>query len=249
MTPDIVVDVGNSRIKWGRCTAAGVIESVALPHGDTASWQAQRTRWNAARPLSWVVSGVHPGERDRVAEWVRSQGDVARILDNPDDLHLEVHLDHPEKVGIDRLLNAVAANSRRKAGTPALIVDAGSAVTVDCVDRDGAFCGGAIFPGFRLMSKALHDYTALLPLVDPPPQRPSFPATTTTTAVQAGIFWAVAGGVLGLIRSHSSPTSQTPEVFLTGGDAGLLVKGLAGDIMLWPEMTLEGIRLSAEALP
>ncbi|MEK7734665.1 MAG: type III pantothenate kinase, partial [Pseudomonadota bacterium] len=47
-----------------------------------------------------------------------------------------------------------------------LLVDAGSAVTVDYVDQDGAFCGGAILPGLRLMAKALHDYTALLPLIE-----------------------------------------------------------------------------------
>jgi type III pantothenate kinase len=199
--------------------------------------------------LSWVVSGVHPAERDRLAEWVRRQGEAVRILDDPRDLPLDDRLEHPERVGVDRLLNAVAANSRRKAGTPAVIVDAGSAVTVDCLDRDGAFCGGAIFPGFRLMSKALHDYTALLPLVDPPPQIPPFPATSTETAMQAGIFWAAAGGVLGLIRSLSLASGPTPEVYVTGGDGGLLAKGLAGKFMLWPDMTLEGIRLSAEALP
>ena len=79
---------------------------------------------------------------------------------------LEVELEHPDKVGIDRLLNAVAANRRRQEHVAAILVDAGSAVTVDYLDGNGVFRGGAIFPGFRLMARALHDYTALLPIVD-----------------------------------------------------------------------------------
>jgi type III pantothenate kinase len=247
MTPDVVVDVGNSRVKWGRLTAAGLVESVAVAHGDVVSWQAQRRRWPAG-PLTWVVSGVHPRERDQLAEWVRRQGDTVRILDRPADLPLHVRLNHPDRVGVDRLLNAVAANARRKPSTPALIVDAGSAVTVDSVDAEGAFGGGAIFPGFRLLSRALHEHTALLPLVDPPRERPPLPGTSTAAAIQVGVFWAVVGGVQGLIHAMSPAGGPVPDVYLTGGDAQVVAQGLTGDVILWPEMTLEGIRLSAEAL-
>src|SRR6185312_8188631 len=106
-------------------------------------------------------------------------------------LPLRVLVQQLDHVGIDRLLDAVAANSRRPAGVPAIIIDAGSAVTVDLVDEAGAFTGGAILPGLRLMAKALHDYTALLPLVDPPTQAPPLPGTATIPAIESGIFWAV----------------------------------------------------------
>ena len=91
-----------------------------------------------------------------------------RVLQYAGELPLRVELEKPDHVGIDRLLDAVAVNSRRAPGVPAVIIDAGSAVTVDLVDGAGAFRGGAILPGLRLMAKSLHDYTALLPLIELP---------------------------------------------------------------------------------
>ena len=184
-----------------------------------------------------------------------------RLLARHDRLPLEVRTESPERVGVDRLLNAVAANSWLRRGPkgrqprPAVIVDAGTAVTVDFVSPDGAFEGGAIFPGRRLMAAALHDYTALLPLVVGAESCPPPFGKNTIAAIEAGIHHAVAGGINQLIRGQRG--ALCPEVkhsarfvvFLTGGDAPLLQHSLDNRAVLWPEMTLEGLRLSAEALP
>jgi type III pantothenate kinase len=170
------------------------------------------------------------------------------VIDDPGPLPLRVLLERPDHVGIDRLFDAVAANSRRPAGTPAVVVDAGSAVTVDWLDETGAFRGGAILPGLRLMAQALHDYTALLPLIEPPRDIPPLPGTATPPAVAAGIFWAVVGGIEVLIRRYAEGAGVRPDAFLTGGDAPVLHRALPR-LHLWPAMTLEGIRLTAEALP
>jgi type III pantothenate kinase len=262
MKPDLVVDVGNSRIKWGRCARDAVAEVAALPPDDPAAWQRRLDDWKAAGPLTWVLSGVHPQRRDRLADWLRRRGDTVRLVESAAQLPLAVKVEHPDKVGIDRLLDAVAANTRRRPGLPAVVIDAGSAVTVNYLDEDGAFLGGAILPGLRLMAQALHDYTALLPLVDlrqppppvsvlgPDPHRPISPVgTNTTEAVKAGILYAVVGGVESLINALWSPSGGGLEVFLTGGDADILEPELAYEVLWWPQMTLEGIRLTAEALP
>jgi type III pantothenate kinase len=162
-------------------------------------------------------------------------------------LPLQVRLEKPDYVGIDRLLDAVAANSRRPAGTSAVIVDAGSAVTVDALDENGAFVGGAILPGLRLMAATLHEHTALLPQIDVPRHPPSSPGKSTIAAMEAGIFWAVAGGIRALIEQYAAAASAPPRVFLTGGD-GPVLQTVLPEAQLWPTMTLEGIRLSAEAL-
>ncbi len=129
------------------------------------------------------------------------------------------------------------------------MVDAGSAVTVDWLDEEGTFRGGAILPGLRLMIQALHDYTALLPLIAAPRSVPRVPGSGTAEAMEAGVFWAVAGGVRALVEQMSPATAALPEVFLTGGDGALLQPVLGNRVRAWPEMTLEGIRLAAEALP
>jgi type III pantothenate kinase len=142
----------------------------------------------------------------------------------------------------------VAARSRTN-HEPVIIIDAGSAVTVDLVDEEGAFQGGAILPGMRVMANGLHSYTALLPQIETPAKPPDVLGTSTIAAMEAGIFWSVAGGIEKLIEQISRELRGPPRVFLTGGDAPLLRTVLQSDVELWPSMTLEGIRLSAANLP
>jgi type III pantothenate kinase len=244
MTPAVVVDVGNSRIKWGLCSPAGVTESVSLPPDEPGAWLRQIEAWRLPRPAAWAVSGVHPKRRDTLLDWLRARGDSALLVDDPNGLPLRVLVERPDYVGVDRLLDAVAANSRRRPGVSAVIVDAGSAVTVDYLDESGAFRGGVIFPGPRLMAQSLHDYTALLPVVELKHPIPEVPATATRPAMEAGIYWAVVGGVEAVVARYG----RVADLFLTGGDGALLHPALSR-AQHWPTMTLEGTRLTAESMP
>jgi type III pantothenate kinase len=247
MTPHVVADIGNTRIKWGRCSPDAVTETASLPPEDDAAWQEQFDAWRIARGSEWVLAGVHPARRDRLADWLGEHGQMVRVVTHPSELPLRTLLAQPEKAGIDRLLDAVAANRRRATSHGAVIVDAGSAVTVDWLDETGAFAGGAILPGFRLMTKALHEYTALLPLIYPPGDVPRLPGTTTVAAMEAGLFWAVAGAAESMIRCYQAQSAPPINVFLTGGDGPLLHR-VFPDALLWPAMTLDGLRWTAETL-
>ncbi len=247
MTPDVVVDVGNCRIKWGRCVNGRVVSTISLPP-EPEAWQKQVEDWGLTPSCRWAVAAVNPDWRDALVAWLGQHGHSAFVVRAATQLPLRVQLEHPDRVGIDRLLDAVAAGRQKRPAAAAVIVDAGSAVTVDLVDPDGTFRGGAIFPGLRLMAQALHDYTALLPVVAIRQPRPPLPGLSTTTAIEAGVYWAAAGGIRSaaelLARDH-------PEIdfFLTGGDAALLQPALGEGVRFWPEMTLEGLRLAAETLP
>jgi type III pantothenate kinase len=262
MTPDIVVDIGNTQVKWGVCDREGVkhmarLDATATAWDDClAMWRRELPDLLPNRPLSWAIAGVVPDTRRTIQSWIETRGDSAVVLRSYQQLPIEVRVDAPERVGIDRLLNAVAALCRSP-GEPAVLIDIGSAVTVDWLDEAGAFQGGTIFPGFRLMARALRAHTAQLPLVRLPKEVPIPPGRDTTSAMQSGIACAVAGGVFAVARQYGQRASRRPIVCLTGGDAptfrDLLVDLAKDDSQvpaptLWPEQTLEGIRRSAEAL-
>src|SRR5262245_48712171 len=115
MKPAVVVDVGNTRIKWGRCANDHVAEMASLPHDDVRTWRGQLALWNLSiwnlsPDNSWAISGVHPGQVDIFCKWLESQQTSISVINSHRQLPLTIDVHYPEKVGLDRLLNAVAAN-------------------------------------------------------------------------------------------------------------------------------------------
>jgi type III pantothenate kinase len=252
MTPDVVVDVGNTAIKWGRCSAKAVDCVVRMPVGDPDAWEKELQRWHLNGPASLALAASNHPVGDRLVRWLRQRGDEVLVIDHFRQLPLNITVYHPQKVGLDRLLNAVAAlNSPDRCRWPALIIDAGTAITVDRVDG-GVFRGGAILPGLRLMAQAMHDHTAALPLVEFRDRPPTYPGRSTEQAMQIGIFHAVVGGIHSIVQrviEELEEPAKPPAIFLTGGDGDFLLPDLRGQIDFWPEMTLEGLRLTALAQP
>jgi len=255
MKPNLVVDVGNSRIKWGYCAEDRVVHKASLPPDDPSSWEKQIKQWELGGELQWAVASVHPERSGRLVQWVKQRGDQSCLIYESEKLPIKINVREPHRVGIDRLLNAVAAKSRVQRNVSIFIIDVGSAVTVDWVDEEGTFRGGAILPGLRMMAKALHEHSAALPLLAieeiPPNEWPRVPGTATESAMRAGIFWAVAGGIKAVLWQlvTRAKASRHHVIYLTGGDALYVAPVLEPEVDYWREMTLEGIRLAAEALP
>src|SRR5262249_13158725 len=153
-------------------------------------------------PLTWALASVRPQSSERLRAWLEARGERVEVLSFARQLPLEVAVPIPDHVGIDRLLDAGAAKTVLPAGTGAVLIDAGSAVTVDWLDESHTFRGGTIFPGIRLMAEALHSYTAFLPLVTVRHPVPALPCDATTPAMQTGIFLAVAGGIAEAVRRY-----------------------------------------------
>lgn len=241
-TTQIVVDIGNTRMKWGTVSDGKIARAAGLAHGSPEAWSQRLQDWEIAGPVDWIVAHVAPRHADRFVDWARDRGDSIALLVDAAELPLEVAVAEPNAVGIDRLLNAVAANAMlRDRDRTMVIVDAGSAVTVDLIDARGVFRGGAILPGLRLAAKALNDYTAYLPLVEIT-ETPEPLGTDTPACVRSGVYHAIVGGIESLIRKFS----DAPLVCVTGGDSAIVAPTLARrfECVTCPNLTLEGIRIA-----
>lgn len=253
MTPDVVVDIGNTRMKWGRCAGESVAEMVSLAGDRPGEWSSQVAEWNLERGLTWAAASVQPEWQQQFTQWAEARGDRVFAITHE---HVPVPTDVTErdKLGIDRLLNALAALVRVPAGSPVIVLGVGSAMTVDYIDATGVFRGGAILPGPWMMAHALHEYTAKLPLVEPRPFDPDRTiGRNTREAIETGIQAAIFGAADTLVWNMSQLADQKPTLFVTGGGTDF-VRGIAfvadlEKIEYDPLLTLDGVRLAAETQP
>ena len=151
----------------------------------------------------------------------------------------------PQTIGPDRLANAMAA--RRRFGAPVVVVDFGTAVTFDIVDRRGNYIGGIIAPGLEVMTDYLHEKTALLPRI----KIRDVQALVGKNTEQAMLIGAV-HGYRGLIRELVAQIKRALHcrdlpVVATGGYARLIAAKLPEITAVAPLLTLEGLRLAWEA--
>jgi type III pantothenate kinase len=229
-----------------------VTEMVSLPLDDPAAWTIQAATWRLPSPHSWAVASVNPDAAARFQRWAVDAGGAVLLIYDYRVVPLHFAVDAPEQVGIDRLLNTFAAHCQA-APQPAVVVSVGTAVTIDLVDGTGTFRGGVIFPGPRLMAESLHAHTSKLPLVDAASiPEVEAPAKNTRDAILAGIRYAIIGAAY-LLADRYASLGDSPWVFVTGGAAGDLGEINFGDPFMGtrfePTLTLEGIRIAAEALP
>ena len=144
-------------------------------------------------------------------------------------------VDHPEEVGADRLVNAVAARETYRG--PVIVVDFGTATTFDVIDGDGNYCGGVIAPGVNLSAEALHMAAAKLPRVAiARPDRVI--GTGTVTAMKSGLYWGYVAMIEGLVKRIKKEYGSDMNVIATGGlaplftDATACIKGADLDLTL-----------------
>ncbi len=152
------------------------------------------------------------------------------------------HLDPETITGIDRLLTASAAWDHYQQAC--VIVDAGTCVTVDFVDGEGTFHGGAIAPGARMQLAAMHQGTFALPEVDfDRPLREAFGKNTAQAMLQ-GVYHGIRGMVRQLTEQYSIRYGAYPIVIATGGDADILFKDDELIEQILPDLQLQGIAVS-----
>jgi type III pantothenate kinase len=177
------------------------------------------------------IASVHPQVAQTICGSLGRIGWPLPTVLTHEQVPVVADVDRPERVGIDRLLDAHAVNQLRAAGAPAIVVDLGTAVTVDRIDGGGHLAGGAILPGLALAALALHTGTASLPALDIDTAVPTGLGKSTDEAIAAGVLWGTVGGVAELVRRLADDAAQQGlgecELFVTGGDAPRLIDALA----------------------
>ncbi len=245
----IALEVGNTNI------ARGIVRS-----GDVTSARRAPTRGNrtAARLEATLdallaedgaavdkvevvlLSSVVPSVTAALADLARARA-IRLIVADATNIPIAVRVDEPAAVGHDRLMNAFAAGELY--GRPAIVVDLGTATTLDVVAPDGAFLGGAIAPGLGLGLEALAEQTAQLPHV--PLEVPDTAiGTDTVSAIQSGAVLGYFGLVKELVRRITSELGTKPKIVLTGGLSALpWAQQLPNVDAIDPLLTLRGLAL------
>lgn len=255
----LLADVGNSRIKLARLDdfagGSGLPTVARRQDLDSRGFHPDNLeRWllaTAPGPAVILVASVYEAAATRLEATV---AEISATKHRPVrqrrighlDLPLTVALDEPHQVGIDRLAAAAAASLVKPAGQSAVVVDCGTAVTVDMVAADGRFLGGAILPGPALMARALAEGTSKLPAVAAliGGDLPTMPGRSTQAAIAAGIGHGIRGAVARLVAEARAASGDAPVTILTGGWAEA-VRDVLPDAIVIPDLVLTGIALGA----
>lgn len=248
----IVADVGNSFLKVGRFPNVGAtsIPTLGDPLECAKDEIADLLRdWLPNERCHWFVSSVNREMEGCLSQWLRRQRDDRYTLLTSRDVPIPIRVDSPQQVGMDRLAAAVTANRLRKNGQAAIVIDAGSAITVDVVSCQGEFLGGAILPGLTMSASALSTNTDLLPFVpasyrDDPPE---LIGRSTQAAMRSGLYWGTVGAVKELVGNFASHIEGDAIVVISGGAAELLKDRLELVVCYVPHIVLVGLVLIAHS--
>jgi len=232
----LLLDIGNSRLKWGLLNDGQWVAQGALDHD--IPWDFEAILPPVGR-LECVV-GVNvagPAMAGRVERMLTPWCDAVRWIQPSHGCAGVRNAYDPEQLGADRWA-AVLGASRRHAGA-VLVVTAGTATTIDLLSDGRVFLGGLIIPGVELMKRALAGNTAQLPLADGVPV--AIP-TRTVDAIHMGCLHAQAGAIERMFRHLSA--QKDPVCLLNGGAGPLIAPLLDLPVVLVDNLVLDGVAVA-----
>jgi len=237
----LLADIGNSTATLAKAGKTGPLNPKPLRHTE-ARFQAVATRYlKAAQPKSLAVVSVSEEALKKLRGAAADAGVKSVLLAGADfPVPVRNRTAKPQQTGIDRLLGALAAY--RKAYHKACIVlDAGSAITVDLVDDKGDFLGGAILPGLGMAAETLASRTRCLPHVKALRKSRGLVGRSTEEAIRLGLWAATCGGAALLVDRYRRKLGENTPVFITGGNAAFFLNEIPGPRNARPYLVLEGL--------
>ena len=238
-TDYLLIDVSNSFVKLAPATTEKIGKTVRLPT-TKLTIASIRQILQARKAGTVIVSSVVPKKN----KTIRKGAGSTRVLFLTPKLDLGVGIEYPKprSIGADRLANAVAV--AHLYGTPAIVVDFGTAVTFDIVSAKGDYVGGVIAPGLEAMTSYLYQRTALLPKLTLREPRRAIGKTTRDAMMSGAVF-----GYRGLVREiierlcAENFSGAKPRIVATGGYAQLIARKLPLIQAVHSNLTLEGLRI------
>ncbi|MBK9453685.1 MAG: type III pantothenate kinase [Bacteroidetes bacterium] len=240
---NIVVDIGNSRVKLGYFEGDQLLAASAFPHADYPQAVLASEPWRQYSGHSKYLGMASVGKAEMVKATdillAAQPGLRLKVISRETALPIGNRYQTPQTLGMDRICAAVAGFRRAGKG-PVLVVNAGTALTYDYVDANGDYLGGAISLGLRSRFRALYDYTAALPLL--PHEGPlQWVGDTTETCMRSGLIHGIVLEIEGFIAQYQQLSTQPLSVFLTGGDAEFLGNLLKNITFVDSNLLLHGI--------
>jgi len=232
---NLVIDIGNSQTKLAVFDGGEIIQTILVKSFDI--------------PQLNVLLGSYPGVTNAILSSVSEVGHgISEALSRECNFFVEFNHHTPVPItnlyeskvtlGLDRLAAAIGAVSLFPE-KEILVIDAGTAITFDLVDKNSHFLGGNISPGLGMRFKALHQFTRKLPEISPADQWPLY-GKTTEEAIRAGVQQGMIFEIDGMI-DHICKEWPECQVILTGGDSGFFEKKLKNTIFVKFELTLIGL--------
>lgn len=242
----LLIDIGNTRLKWthqneGRLSPGDAIVYTLgnLENELPVIWQDFNTPDDV-----WISSVAQQSVTEIVARYLKSQWGIKPnyIQSSRAILGVTNSYNEPHKLGSDRWLAMVAAYQYE--GRCVMIVDCGSAVTIDAVNDNGEHVGGVIAPGIALSNSVLTRQTSLRWQ----PATGMLPAKVFANSTTDGIASGIGYGIIGLIEKayrELADTGQHPVVYLTGGDAAFISHALSIEHKQVDDLVLQGLAMLA----
>lgn len=232
----LAVDAGNSRVKWALHDGRAFVRDGRVPHAELDALDAQ---WaSLAEPSSIVIANVAEDEvglrlrhiagrwkaKPRLASSRQSQAGVVNLYNEP------------AQLGVDRWAALIGA--RRFTSGPCVVVNAGTAMTVDALTANGEFIGGIIVAGFDMMHEALAAGTARLSA-----ERGDFSAfpRNTRDAITSGAIQALCGAVERMRGAMLAARHHEPVLIFSGGAGELVAQHIGRPVRVIDNLVLEGL--------
>jgi type III pantothenate kinase len=218
----LACDVGNSAVHFAHVHGDEVTALRVVRVGELHRLGAELADvWAGMKPpRKLVAASVNPAALKALeAAAAEALNEPVLVVGRDLPLPIDTDLPEPESIGVDRLCCAVAAYDRL--GRACVVADFGTAITIDCVNHEGVFLGGAILPGLGMGADGLHARTAQLPRVELECPRWTF-GKDTRQAIVGGLIAAARGALRELVEAYATELGHWPIVILTGGDARLV---------------------------